>query len=160
MEFLPVFLRVKDRPCLVVGGGSIATRKTELLLKAGARVTVVSPELSSALTTMVDAGSIKVEQRGFEADDLDNAVCVIAATDNRELNEAISQQANEQNVPVNVVDNPELCSFIMPSIIDRDPVQIAVSTGGSSPVLARKLRSKLEATIPGAYGELARLSNL
>lgn len=160
MEFLPIFLRVKDRPCLVVGGGNIATRKTELLQKAGAKVTVISPQLSSVLTDMHDAGSIKAEIREFEPGDLNNVVCVIAATDNRALNESISQQAYEQNLPVNVVDNPELCSFIMPSIIDRDPVQIAVSTGGSSPVLARKLRSKLEATIPGAFGELARLSSL
>ena len=160
MEFLPVFLRIQDASCLVVGGGGIATRKVELLQKAGGRVTVVSPEMSPELTEKISSGEIAGEQRGFETSDLDDAVCVIAATSDRQLNADISEQARARRIPVNVVDNPQLCSFIMPSIIDRDPVQIAVSTGGSSPVLARMLRARLEATIPGAYGQLARLSNL
>jgi len=157
MEYLPIFIQIKNRPCLVVGGGSIAARKVALLRKAQADVTVVSPDLCDELTQLRDDNLIAHQAREFEDIDLETCVTVIAATDKRDVNERVSQLANQLRLPVNVVDNPDLCSFIMPSIIDRSPVVIAVSTGGSSPVLARLIRTKLEGSIPAAYGRLAKL---
>jgi len=157
MDFLPIFLNIKNRPALVVGGGSVAERKVSLLLDAGANITLVSPTLCSSLQELLDDGHLSHRQGDFVDADLDEKVLVIAATDDQHVNERISELANAKGIPVNVVDNPKLCSFIMPSIIDRSPVQIAVSTGGSSPVLARTLRSKLESMIPSAYGRLGKL---
>ena len=157
MEYLPIFFQIKHRPCLVVGGGSIAARKVALLRKAQADVTVVSPELCTELQNLEKDGLIQYQARGFDDSDLDECVLVIAATDQQKTNEHIAELANKLRLPVNVVDNPDLCSFIMPSIIDRSPVVIAVSTGGSSPVLARLIRTKLEGSIPAAYGQLAKL---
>ena len=158
MDYLPIFIQIKQRPCLVVGGGSIAARKVALLRKAEADVTVVSPELCDELVDLAKDGKIKHQQRMFSASDLEQCDLVIAATDQRKVNEHVSELAKAQRLPVNVVDNPDLCSFIMPSIIDRSPVQIAISTGGTSPVLARMLRTKLEGSIPAAYGKLAALA--
>ena len=140
-----------------MGGGAVAARKVSVLRKAGADVVVVSPQLCTELEQLKSAGKIRHHERGYEAGDLDQCVLVIAATDQRDLNEQISAQAKSRKLPVNVVDNPALCSFIMPSIIDRSPVQIAVSTGGSSPVLARLIRTRLEGLIPSAYGKLGAL---
>lgn len=157
MEYLPIFIQIKNRPCLVVGGGSIAARKVALLRKAQGNVTVVSPELCAELQQLKDDGLIQHQAREYEEIDLEECVLVIAATDQRGVNEAVSELARQLRLPVNVVDNPDLCSFIMPSIIDRSPVVIAISTGGSSPVLARLIRTKLEGSIPAAYGRLAKL---
>jgi len=157
MEFFPIFLDIKSKPCLVVGGGSVAARKVSLLRKAGARVRVVSPQLCSELQALADSGDIEFVQRGFEPVDLEDKVLVIAATDDEAVNATISSLAQARALPVNVVDQPELCSFITPSMIERDPVQIAISTGGASPVLARQLRAKLESSIPSGYGRLAAL---
>ncbi len=157
MKFFPIFLNIKDRPCLVVGGGDIAARKVTLLCKAGGRVTVVAPELCDRLSAQRDSGEIEHRQRSFEPDDIFGSQMVIAATDDVELNRRVSDLAKQHNIPVNVVDQPALCSFTMPSIVDRSPVVIAVSTGGASPVLARLLRARLETLIPAAYGRLASL---
>ncbi len=157
MEYLPIFFQIKHRPCLVVGGGSIAARKVALLRKAQADVTIVSPVLCDELAQLKKEGQIQHLGREFEEVDLESCVMVIAATDQRPVNEQVSELAHQLRLPVNVVDNPDLCSFIMPSIIDRSPVVIAVSTGGSSPVLARLIRTKLEGSIPAAYGRLAKL---
>jgi hypothetical protein len=143
MEYLPIFVQIKNRPCLVVGGGSIAARKVALLRKAQAEVTIVSPELCDELQQLCSDGLVQHTAREFEDFDLETCVLVIAATDQRAVNERVSALAHQLRLPVNVVDNPDLCSFIMPSIIDRSPVVIAVSTGGSSPVLARLIRTKL-----------------
>ena len=157
MDYLPIFIKIKQRPCLVVGGGSVAARKVALLRKAGGDVTVVSPELCDELAELASAGKIEYQSREFLEEDLQACVLVIAATDQARVNEQVSSLANEKKLPVNVVDNPALCSFIMPSIVDRSPVQIAISTGGASPVLARLIRTKLEGSIPAAYGRLASL---
>ncbi|MCP4982147.1 MAG: uroporphyrinogen-III C-methyltransferase [Gammaproteobacteria bacterium] len=158
MNFLPVFYNISSKTCLVVGGGAIAARKAELLLKAQGRVRVVAPEIGDRLRELATTADLEIEQRGFAEEDIQGAVCVIAATDDEDVNREVSRLAQTQNIPVNVVDNPDLCSFIMPAMIDRKPMQIAISTGGVSPVLARMLRSKLESCIPGAYGELASLA--
>ncbi len=157
MQYLPIFIQIKQRPCLVVGGGSIAARKVALLRKAQANVTVVSPQLCDELQNLSEEQLIQHENREFEESDLETCVVVIAATNQRPVNEHVSKLAHQLRLPVNVVDNPDLCSFIMPSIIDRSPVVIAISTGGSSPVLARLIRTKLEGIIPAAYGRLATL---
>jgi len=157
VEFLPIFLDIKDRPCLVVGGGSVAARKVALLRKAGGAVRVVAPELGRELAKLAGAGNIEHRLGEFEPADLNGQVLVIAATDREAVNRQVSELARERGIPVNVVDQPGLCGFIMPSIIDRSPVQVAISTGGASPVLARLLRARLETYIPAAYGRLARL---
>ena len=157
MDFLPIFTNIQNQPCLVVGGGEVAARKVSLLLKAGANVSVVSPQLGRELAEMAEAGKITHIARDFEDGDIETPVLVIAATDNKAVNERVSQLAKERRIQVNVVDNPALCSFIMPSIVDRSPVQIAISTGGASPVLARMIRTKLEGCIPAAYGRLGAL---
>ena len=157
MDYLPIFIQIKNRPCLVVGGGSIAARKVALLRKAQADVTVIAPKLCAELETLKVDGLIQHQAHEFAEQDLAGCVLVIAATNQRAVNEQVSALAHEMRLPVNVVDNPDLCSFIMPSIIDRSPVVIAVSTGGSSPVLARLIRTRLEGSIPAAYGRLAKL---
>lgn len=158
MDFLPVFLNIKNQPCLVVGGGEIAARKVGLLLRAGARVIVVSPLLNDALTELRKAGEIQHRAAHFQESDLAGTALAIAATDDIAVNQLISESAKQRGIPVNVVDQPELCSFILPSIIDRSPVIAAISTGGASPVLARLLRARLETLIPASYGRLAELA--
>jgi uroporphyrin-III C-methyltransferase / precorrin-2 dehydrogenase / sirohydrochlorin ferrochelatase len=155
MNFLPIFLDIRDKTCLVVGGGATATRKVELLLRAHAKVTVVAPKLTVQLTQWGDEKRITHRVGDFVPTDLQNCHLVIAATNDKAINQQVSSLAQQQGTPVNVVDQPQLCNFIMPSIIDRSPVQIAISTGGASPVLARLLRGRLETMIPAAYGQLA-----
>jgi len=157
MRFLPIFMKLTDRPCLVVGGGKIAARKVRLLLRSGARITLVAPELCDELKTLVSEKKIEYLARAYQQSDMDEQILVIAATSDQRVNEEVSRLASEHRIPVNVVDQPALCSFIMPSIINRDPIQIAVSTGGTSPVLARLLRARLESFVPAAYGRLASL---
>lgn len=159
MDFLPLFLNIKNKSCLVVGGGEVAARKVNLLRKAGGNVTVVAPELCPGLLKLSAASEIIHHARHFEQADLSGAMLVIAATDNAGINQMVSEQAERLNIPVNVVDQPKLCSFIVPSIIDRSPVIAAVSTGGASPVLARIIRTRLETLIPSGYGRLADLAN-
>lgn len=158
MNYLPIFVQIKQRPCLVVGGGAIAARKVALLRKAEGAVTVVAPELCSELSELAAEGKIQHRAKTFSAEDMADCVLVIAATNQRDVNQQVSALAHEKKLPVNVVDNPDLCSFIMPSMIDRSPVQIAISTGGTSPVLARMIRTKLEGMIPAAYGKLGALA--
>ncbi len=157
MNYLPVFLDIKGKLARIIGGGGIAARKADLLLQAGARVTVIAPETRGEMTRKIEAGELDWEQRDYRSDDLDGVAIVIAATDDAAVNRQVAADAAARQIPCNVVDNPRLCSFIMPSIINRDPVQIAVSTGGSSPVLARLIRTRLESCTPSAYGKLAKL---
>ncbi|TXT25628.1 MAG: uroporphyrin-III C-methyltransferase / precorrin-2 dehydrogenase / sirohydrochlorin ferrochelatase [Gallionellaceae bacterium] len=152
MDFLPVFMNVKGRPCLVVGGGEVAHRKASVLLDAGATVKAVAPEFSAAFGDQ--QGIERVAER-FRPAHLDGATLVIAATDDSDVNREVSRLARERNIPVNVVDSPDLCTFIMPSIMDRSPLVVAFSSGGASPVLARMLRGKLETMVPQGYGRLA-----
>lgn len=157
MEFLPVFIKLDGQPCLVVGGGIVAARRVSLLRKAGGMVTVVAPELCPELADLSASGVIVYHARRFAPSDLDSVRITIGATDDEAINAEVSRLAQARSIPVNVVDNPELCSFIVPSILDRSPVLVAVSTGGASPVLARQLRTRLESLIPSAYGHLAAM---
>jgi len=158
MDFLPIFLDVRGAPCLVVGGGEVAARKCALLLRAGARVTVLAPELSAAFDADLAAARIAHRAARFRDEDLDGVAVAIAATSDDAVNRAVAAGARARRIPVNVVDQPALCSFILPSIIERAPLIVAVSSGGASPVLARLLRARLESLIPAGYGRLAALA--
>lgn len=157
MQNLPVFMNIRDRPCLVVGGGGIAARKAELLLRAHGKVIVVSPALGAALQVLRAQGAIDYRAREFQPDDVAGCDLAIAATDNPEVNRAVYESATQAGIPVNVVDTPELCSFTFGAIIDRDPVTVAVSSAGQSPVLTRVVRATIETHIPAAFGRLAAL---
>lgn len=155
MDFFPIFLNIRDRNCLVVGGGEIAARKVELLLKANARVTVISPTLDNALEVLLSQSKINYIRDIFHPKYLTNCTLIISATNNRQVNQSVWEEATTANIPINVVDDLSLCSFIMPAIVDRSPVVIAISSSGKSPVLVRILRTRLESLIPSAYGKLA-----
>ena len=157
MKLLPLYFDLQQKNCLVVGAGGVAARKIEALLMAGARVHVVAPVISGLVSDLQSNQSVSIDNRAFVPADLEDMYLVIAASNDPKLNEQISDLAHEKGIPVNVADNPQSCSFLMPSIVNRDPVQISISTGGSSPVLTRVLKSKLEGLIPAAYGELAKL---
>ena len=154
MQNYPIFIDLKNQPCLFVGGGPVALRKIRLMMSAGAKVTVVAPIICEDLRKEFGE-HIEHHARPFVDDDIDGFRLITAATSEPQINLRVSELAQAKNIPVNVVDEPELCSFITPSIVDRSPVLIAVSTGGGAPVLARTLRSKLEAFIPTSYGRLA-----
>ncbi len=158
MNYLPIFIDIKQQPCLVVGGGDIALRKINLLLKANAAVTCVSKECCDGIEKLVKNNQITYIEKAFEVSDIDRQVLIVSATDDSTLNTHVSELAKVANIPVNVVDSPDLCSFIMPSIVDRSPIVIAISSAGKAPVLARLIRAKLESTIPHAYGKLAELA--
>ena len=159
MDYLPIFLNIHDRPCLVVGGGKVAARKITLLARAGAHTTIVSPEICAQVKELIKQDNVSCLERPFREEDMDGVVLVIAATDDEVVNRSVSALAHQRRIPVNVVNAPDQGNFIMPSIIDRSPVQVAISTGGASPVLARLLRARLESFIPAAYGRLAHLVN-
>ena len=158
MDYFPVFVKLKDQDCLVVGAGEIAARKIELLARAGAKITVIAQEISLQVVNLKASYPLNLLQKSFTPDDLRGFRLVVSATDNQETNQLVAKTAGEQNILVNVVDNPELCSFIFPAIIDRSPIIAAVSSGGAAPVLARLLRARIESIIPPAYGRLAHLA--
>jgi uroporphyrin-III C-methyltransferase/precorrin-2 dehydrogenase/sirohydrochlorin ferrochelatase len=157
MEFLPIFLQLHGKRCVVVGGGDVAARKVSLLIEAHGQVEIIAPELCERLVVLAGKGALSHTCATFRPEHLEGATLVFAATDDQSVNRRVSELAKARGIPVNVVDQPELCSFIMPSIIDRSPVVAAVSTGGASPVLARLIRARLETLIPAGYGRLARL---
>tara|TARA_R110000824_G_scaffold288508_2_gene476578 strand:+ start:149305 stop:150684 length:1380 start_codon:yes stop_codon:yes gene_type:complete len=155
MDYLPLFHKLKAQPVLLVGGGQVALRKAKFLLRAGAHIRLVAMEINTELAELLSTEEHVILKRLYQSSDIDDVMLIIAATNDRDLNTQISADAFSQNIPVNVVDQPELCSFIFPSIVDRSPLLIAVSSGGKSPVLARLLRARLETFIPSAYGALA-----
>lgn len=158
MDYLPIFIDIAQKQCLVVGGGDIAYRKINLLLKAGTQIICVSPVCCSGVAQLAKNNKITLMRKDFEVSDVNTQVLIVSATNDTTLNAKVSKLAKNANIPVNVVDSPELCSFIIPSIVDRNPIVIAVSSAGKAPVLARLIRAKLESTIPNAYGKLAILA--
>ena len=136
----------------------MAERKIDLLIRAGAKVTVVAPEIGSKVEALLNQQKLHWIEDRFEPAHLNRALIAIAATDNEDVNRSVSEAARQQNLPVNVVDQPDLCTFTVPSIVDRSPVMIAIGTGGASPVLARMLKARLETLIPAAYGRLATIA--
>lgn len=157
MDYLPIFFNIRDQRCLVVGGGDVATRKTAMLLRAGAQVHVVAPEISASLQSKLSDAKGTQRLGTYSEADLAGVALVVAATNDQGLNRQVHADCRARQLPVNVVDNPSLCSFIFPSIVDRSPLIMAVSSGGKSPVLARLLRARMETTIPAAYGRLAEI---
>lgn len=155
MDYLPVFLRLDAQPALIVGGGRVAARKVEWLLRSGARVTVVAPQLHPQLQAYVSRGECLHRSGFFAPEQLRDVAVVVAATNDQALNAQVSQAARERNIPVNVVDAPDLSTFIFPAIIDRSPILVAVSSAGTAPVLARRVREQIEALLPTRLGRLA-----
>jgi len=160
MDYLPLFHRIAARPCLVVGGGDVALRKVRTLCEAGAHISVIAPTICQGIADMAMEYPtlLTLCERAYAKSDLDNVVLVIAATSDQPLNAAISAEAQQRNIPVNVVDNPALCSVIFPAIVDRSPIQIAITSSGTSPVMTRLLRGRIESLLPGNLGALAKLA--
>jgi uroporphyrin-III C-methyltransferase/precorrin-2 dehydrogenase/sirohydrochlorin ferrochelatase len=155
VSYFPAFFDLRGQRVLVVGAGEVALRKIVLLERAGAAVTVVAPHAVPEIEARASAGSLDLARREFCAEDLHGARLCVVATPRRAVNRWIAKLCESRGVPVNVVDDRAASRFIVPAVIDRDPVLVAISTGGSSPVLARRLRERLEALIPRAFGELA-----
>jgi uroporphyrin-III C-methyltransferase / precorrin-2 dehydrogenase / sirohydrochlorin ferrochelatase len=158
MQALPIFFKIEQRRCVVIGGGDVATRKVCMLQKANADILVVSPTLTHELQSMVNNHAIQHLQAHFEPAHLSGACLVIAATNQEAVNVHVSESAQTLSIPVNVVDSPSLCTFTMGSIIERDPIIIAVSSEGKAPVLARYIRTKIETLLPSNYGRIAAIA--
>jgi uroporphyrin-III C-methyltransferase/precorrin-2 dehydrogenase/sirohydrochlorin ferrochelatase len=155
MQYFPAFFDLTAQKVLIVGGGEVALRKLALLMRSGAKVTVVAPQMLPEFSEQAATGKIRAVFREFIPGDLDGARLVIVATSRRAVNRWIASLSEARAIPVNVVDDREASRFIVPALVDRDPVLVAISTGGASPVLARRLRERLEALIPKRFGELA-----
>lgn len=158
MQTLPIFAKLRGRRCLVVGGGAVAARRVEQLLAAGALVAVVAPELDERLEEWALEGRIEAIPGRFDASRLDDCWLVVAATSDHDVNRAVAAAAESARKLCNVVDEPDLCSFIMPAIVDRDPVTIAISSAGHSPVLSRWIKGLIEEQLPNRIGALAALA--
>lgn len=158
MDHLPIFCQLRGRDCLLVGGGDVAERKARLLLDAGARLTVNALDFEPQFHVWAEAGMLTLVEGEFDSTLLDTSWLAIAATDDDAVNARVSAEAEQRRIFCNVVDAPKQASFIMPSIIDRSPLMVAVSSGGTSPVLARLLREKLESLLPQHLGQVARFA--
>jgi precorrin-2 dehydrogenase / sirohydrochlorin ferrochelatase len=156
----PIYLDVEGHTVLIVGGGSVAERKVETLLRSGAVISVVSPEFTPAFERWNDEERVRLHRKPYDAGDLGGAFLVIASTGQRPVNEAVASDCRERRIPVNVVDDPSLCDFIVPAVLERGSIQIAVSTGGRSPALARRIRDRLETMLGGEYAELNEILGL
>jgi len=149
LKYYPVFWSIADKKCVVVGGGEVAQRKVMRLLQCGAKVFVISPDLTGELALLKDKNKITHIAGEYSLEDIYGAALVIGATDDEKINAAVSRDARERGIPVNIVDDPQKCDFILPSLVERGELVIAIGTGGNSPALARRLREELEV----AYGE-------
>jgi precorrin-2 dehydrogenase/sirohydrochlorin ferrochelatase len=150
-------LDIQDKNCLVVGGGGVGSRKVQTLLKCGAIVTVVSPEISDRLRVLAESERLTLKPRPYRSEDIEGMFLVIGASDDETLNRQISSDAERRNTLCNIADRPEKCNFILPSIVRRDDLVITISTSGRSPALAKKLRKKLERQFGPEYGEFLKL---
>ena len=158
MDYFPIFYRLKEKPCLVVGGGVVAARKIELLIRAGAQIEVIAETVCQSILDMQKQHSLVIRKTAFTETSLSDYKLIVSATNDHAINERVAEMARIQCIPVNVVDNPILSDFIFPALVDRSPVIIAVTSGGTAPVLARLLRAKIETVIPPAYGKIAKLA--
>jgi precorrin-2 dehydrogenase/sirohydrochlorin ferrochelatase len=157
MRYYPINLDIQNRNCLVVGGGSVGTRKVMTLLKCGANVTVVSPAISESLQALEKSASLTLKNRPYRTADIEGMFLVIGATDNEPLNRQISSDAESRSTLCNIADRPAVCNFILPSIVQREDLVITISTSGKSPALAKKLRQTLESQFGEEYGDFLEL---
>ncbi len=157
MQYLPLFFDLKNRQVLLIGGGDVALRKARLLIRASAKVKVVSHNINPELNKLIEDSQGETIVGDYESSFLKNVQLVIAATDNDTLNKQIYDDATSLQIPVNVVDNQPLCTFIFPAIVDRSPIVIGISSAGKAPVLARNLRAKIETIIPAKYADLGQI---
>ncbi|MDY6912202.1 MAG: bifunctional precorrin-2 dehydrogenase/sirohydrochlorin ferrochelatase [Chloroflexota bacterium] len=157
MSYYPIFLDIKGKRCVVIGGGTVALRKVNMLLDHGASVELISPEICTEISELAKSSAVKTRHREYQHGDLEGASAVIAATNDSDVNEKIANEATERGILINVVDVPRLSSFIVPSYLRRGDLTIAVSTGGKSPALARKIRSELEKSFREEYAILVSL---
>ena len=158
MGYFPVLLELADRRCVMVGGGMVAERRVDGLLAAGARVRVISPRTTRTLAALAAEGRIELESRGYREGDLAGADLAFVATDAGEVNAAVAREARERGLWVNAADDPTHCTFILPALVRRGDLTVAVSTGGSSPALARAIREELEAYLTAEYATLAAIA--
>ena len=152
--YYPIFLDIEDRPVVIIGGGNVCARKAETMMNYGARVTIVSPEFTEEIEQWGRDGVLQLRRKTYEDADLEGANIVIASTDDQSVNEQIAADCRRRRIPVNVVDVTPLCEFIVPAIIDKGSVTLAVSTGGKSPALARTLKEDLQRMIGPEYAEV------
>ena len=157
MRYYPIYLDIKNRNCLVIGGGSVGTRKVLTLLACGANVTVVSLDATEKLHQLSNNGVIKLKERPFQTTDLDDRFLVIGATDNQGLNRQIHAEAERRGLLCNIADRPKACNFILPSIVNRGDLIIAISTSGKSPAFAKRLRKHLEKEFGDEYAQFLNL---
>ena len=152
--YYPIYIDIEDRDVLIVGGGTVCARKAETMMKYGARVTIVSPEVTEEIDRWEREGKITVHRKPYEEADLEGRSMVIASTDDQCVNARVARDSRRRRVPVNVVDVTHLCEFIVPAIVERGSIQIAVSTGGKSPALARTLKEELQNMVGPEYAEV------
>jgi precorrin-2 dehydrogenase/sirohydrochlorin ferrochelatase len=152
--YYPIFLDIEDRDVVIIGGGAVCERKAETMMKYGARVTVVAPEFTDDIVKWADAGRLTTKRKEYQSADLDGASIVIASTDDAGINGRIARDCRRRKIPVNVVDVTHLCEFIVPAIVEQGSIQLAVSTGGKSPALARTLKEDLQKFVGPEYAEI------
>ena len=152
--YYPIYIDIEERLVVIIGGGNVCARKAETMMKYGARVTIVSPTFTEEIEQWERAGKLGLKHKRYDETDLDDAVLVIASTDDEAVNEQVAADCRRRKIPVNVVDVTPLCEFIVPAIVESGSIQIAVSTGGKSPVVARTLKEDLQRLIGPEYAEL------
>jgi precorrin-2 dehydrogenase / sirohydrochlorin ferrochelatase len=152
--YYPIFLDIEDHDVVIIGGGPVCERKAETMMKYGARVTIVAPDLTEQIRQWAAAGVLKIRQKKYEANDIDGASIVIASTDDEDVNTRVASDCRKRKIPVNVVDVTHLCEFIVPAIVEQGSIQLAVSTGGKSPALARTLKEDLQKFVGPEYAEI------
>ena len=155
--YYPIFLNINGRKCVVIGGGQVALRKVKALLEHGADIWVISPDICPELSDLANSNKLQVSRRDYRTGDLEGSFLALVATSDHDINNKVSEEAKEKKVLVNVVDDPDISDFIVPSNVCRGDVNIAISTGGKSPALARKIRTRLEEDFDDEYASLALL---
>lgn len=157
MAVFPLFVDLKGKPCVVIGGGEVAARKVEILLRFEADIWVIAPKVSQSITSLCENGFLKIKRKKYSKEDLEGAALVIAATSSNEVNEQVYNEAKARNLPINVVDDPDKCSFIFPSVVKRGDLVIGISTSGSYPALSKKIRKLTEELFTEEYSDILDL---
>jgi siroheme synthase-like protein len=155
--YYPIFLDIENRNVVIIGGGEVCARKAETMMRYGAKVTIVSPEFTPEIEKWAAGGQLEIHRKRYETNDIEDAHIIIASTDDTTVNERVAADARALRIPVNVVDVTSLCEFIVPAIIEKDGIQIAISTGGKSPAVARTLKEDLNRTVGPEYSEINNL---